>query len=87
MTPASDPRETALKSLTAWWADMGVEPDLPVSAPKPRVRRSEPAPRRTPPPAMQASPATAAAARAAGFGEVRWQNLTGGIAAVHSARK
>ena len=25
--------------------------------------------------------------RAAGFGEVRWQNLTGGIAAVHSARK
>ncbi|MCF8880804.1 uracil-DNA glycosylase [Hyphobacterium sp. SN044] len=69
MPPAADPRETALKSLTAWWADMGIEPDLPVSAPKPRPRAPEPAARRAPPPAMQAAPATAAAARAAGYGE------------------
>ena len=68
MSPVSDPRETALKSLTAWWADMGVEPELPVSVPKPRPAAPSATSKRTPPP-DQSRPATAAAARAAGYGE------------------
>lgn len=68
MSLASDPRETALKSLTAWWADMGVEPELPVSVPKPKRPATAPVTHRTQK-ADQSRPATAAAARAAGFGE------------------
>ncbi len=77
LTPTlSQSDERALKALIAWWADAGLELDMPVtrakSAPASRQAPQEagrsPAPRpASPPPARTA---TAAAAMAAGFGEV-----------------
>lgn len=70
--PLTHRDETALKALIAWWEEAGVELDLPVTRPRAAPARpqatAEQIPERRAPPPEPARTATAAAARAAGFG-------------------
>lgn len=61
----SDDREKAWRSLSGWWAEMGIESEpLPKSHAAPPPRRDAPRPQKRDAP----RPATAAAAQAAGYG-------------------
>ena len=76
--PPLDPKhEKALQALIAWWEDAGIELDTPVIRPRPVRTGSDAAPGptrtqsapRTQPSQPQTQAATAAAARAAGYGQ------------------
>jgi uracil-DNA glycosylase len=69
--PEADTRSRALKALTLWWEDMGIEAELAPPA-RPARLAPDPAPARTPRDPLQAPQkpaiATPQAAQAAGFG-------------------